>query len=86
MKRISIVLLLVASLLLSVQSARAAGHQEKKESPKKIAIRAGRLIDTRAGTVLNNAVILIEGEKITAVGKGLQITADAEVPSSISRE
>lgn len=51
----------------------------KQETPKRIAIRAGRLIDGRNGGPLNNAVILIEGEKITAVGTGLSVPAGAEV-------
>ncbi len=33
-----------------------------------IAIKAGRLIDTDAGTVLNNQVIIIRSGKIEAVG------------------
>jgi imidazolonepropionase-like amidohydrolase len=43
------------------------------------AIRAARLIDGKSEAVVNNAVILVENEKITAVGSGLQIPADAKV-------
>lgn len=43
------------------------------------AIRAPRLIDGKSETVVNNAVVLIENDKITAVGSGLQISADAKV-------
>ena len=43
------------------------------------AIRAARLIDSKSESVVNNAVVLIENDKITAVGSGLQIPADAKV-------
>ncbi|HKW34471.1 MAG TPA: amidohydrolase family protein [Candidatus Acidoferrum sp.] len=44
-----------------------------------VAIRAARLIDGKSETVVNNAVVSIENDKITAVGSGLQIPADAKV-------
>ena len=43
------------------------------------AIRSARLIDGKSEAVVNNAVILVENDKITAVGSGLQIPADAKV-------
>lgn len=43
------------------------------------AIRSARLIDGKTEAVVNNAVILVENDKITAVGSGLQIPADAKV-------
>ncbi|MGH9556851.1 MAG: amidohydrolase family protein [Terriglobales bacterium] len=43
------------------------------------AMKAGRLIDVEAGTVLTNQVILIEGGKIKAVGGDVQIPAGAKV-------
>jgi imidazolonepropionase-like amidohydrolase len=43
------------------------------------AIKAGRLIDPDAGTVLNDQVILVRDNKIEAVGKGLAIPAGARV-------
>jgi imidazolonepropionase-like amidohydrolase len=44
-----------------------------------IAIRAGRLFDARAGTMSNNQVILIRGDRITDVGAAVQIPAGARV-------
>ena len=79
MRRISIVLLILAALLWPIKSIRALSQQEKKDPPKKIAIRAGRLIDLKNGAAINNAVILIEGEKITAAGAGLAVPADTEI-------
>jgi imidazolonepropionase-like amidohydrolase len=43
------------------------------------AIRAGRLIDPDSGTVLTDQVILVQGNKIQAVGKGLAIPPGAKV-------
>jgi imidazolonepropionase-like amidohydrolase len=43
------------------------------------AIKAGRLIDPETATVLTDQVILIQGNKIQAVGKGLAIPPHASV-------
>jgi len=43
------------------------------------AIKAGRLVDPQAGTVLSDQIILIRDNKIEQVGKGLAIPADAKV-------
>ena len=44
-----------------------------------VAIRAGRLFDARGGTMLNNQVILVKGDRITDVGANLAIPAGARV-------
>ena len=43
------------------------------------AIKAGKMIDTDAGTVLSNQIILVKGGKIEAVGGNLSIPSDAKV-------
>lgn len=43
------------------------------------AIKAGRLLDPDTGTVATNQVIIIEGEKIKAVGANLTVPAGAKV-------
>ncbi|MEP6729829.1 MAG: amidohydrolase family protein [bacterium] len=48
-------------------------------TPTRVAIRAGRLIDGLGGAPMTDVVILVENDKITAVGKGLNIPADARV-------
>lgn len=53
--------------------------QQTDTAVKRIAIRAARLIDGKGGTPIGNAVILIEGDRITAVGSGLAIPRDARV-------
>jgi len=51
------------------------------QTPPAIAIRAGRLFDSKSGRIAENQVILVEGEKITAVGmaESVQIPARAQV-------
>ncbi|HEV7474765.1 MAG TPA: amidohydrolase family protein [Pyrinomonadaceae bacterium] len=62
MKR-ALVLIVVLSLLPTAALAQTAAR-----APKSILIKAGRLIDVRAGRVLENQGILVEGERIKAVG------------------
>ena len=57
----------------------AHAQQPDTTAPKRLAIRAARLIDGKGGAPITNAVILIEGERITAVGSGLAIPRDARV-------
>jgi imidazolonepropionase-like amidohydrolase len=64
--------------LLACVAFGQAGAQQA-DTTTRIAIRAGRLIDGRGGPPVANAVIIIEGERITAVGPGLTIPAGARV-------
>jgi imidazolonepropionase-like amidohydrolase len=59
---------------LSLVSALA-----QQSAARTIAIKCGRLLDVRGGTIINQAVILVEGERITAAGPNLMIPAGAEV-------
>lgn len=49
------------------------------QAPKVTVIKAGRLIDTVNGKVLENQTIIIEGDRIKAVGSNLTVPAGAEV-------
>ncbi len=49
------------------------------QAQKVVAIKAGRLLDPRTGTITNNAVIVVESGKIMAVGASVAIPANAEV-------
>ncbi len=63
---------LVPLLALSLTTAAA-------EPPAKLAVKAARLIDGKGGAPLADAVVLIEGDRITAVGSGLPIPTGAKV-------
>jgi imidazolonepropionase-like amidohydrolase len=68
----------VAEILLCVRGTGQAQEKEKAAA-KRIAIRAGRLIDGKSGTPIANALILVEGEKILSVSAGGAAPAGVEV-------
>jgi imidazolonepropionase-like amidohydrolase len=57
----------------------AAQGTPQAAPPARTAIRAARLIDGKGGAPLSDAVVLIEGDRITAVGRNLAIPAGATV-------
>jgi imidazolonepropionase-like amidohydrolase len=52
------------------QPAILPAQQATANPPKRLAIRAGRLIDGKSESPISNALILIEGEKIVSVTPG----------------
>jgi imidazolonepropionase-like amidohydrolase len=62
------------ALVLGLCLSSAAGV-----SAQVTAIKAARLVDPQAGSVLNDQVILIRDNKVEAVGKGLAIPPDAKI-------
>lgn len=56
--------------------AQVGARQTQTPAPARVAIKAGRLVNVRNGTVASNRYILIEGERIVSVGE----TAPAGVP------
>jgi imidazolonepropionase-like amidohydrolase len=76
--------LAVASLVMIAgmanQPLRAQGVG-KYFAPKDqvVAIRAGRLFDSRSGNILNNQVVLITGDRITDVGAAVELPAGTRV-------
>ncbi len=69
-RRPCVLYLLTAFLVAGVANA---------QTPAVTAIKAGRLIDPESGTAIANQVILIEGEKIKAVGASIAIPPGATV-------
>jgi len=78
-------LLFCASLAvaISVLASPAAQAQStgKYLAPKDqvIAIRAGRLFDSKSATMLTNQVVLVRGDRITDIGAGVAIPSGAAV-------
>jgi imidazolonepropionase-like amidohydrolase len=58
-----------------------AAFAAQAQGPTVIAIRAGRVFDSKSGKIADNQVILVEGEKITSVGtaESVQMPAGAQV-------
>src|ERR1043165_966885 len=77
MKLISCLLLL--SIALSLPACTQAQKSEKAQAPDRIAIRAARMLDVTRGQIINDAVIIVEGERITAVGSKLAIPQGTRV-------
>lgn len=72
--------ILISTLVLFIScTAVISGQQLPKPANKRIGIRAGRLIDCKSGTPVSNALILIEGDKITSVSPGGAAPSDVEL-------
>ncbi len=69
----------VAVTLWIAMPCAALEAREAGQSEQTVAIRAQRLIDGTGDKVLEDAVVLVEGEKISAVGSGLTIPANATI-------
>jgi imidazolonepropionase-like amidohydrolase len=69
--------LLIACALLAASPSLTA--QQPPPTTPTLALRAARLLDGRADAALTNAVILVSGEKITAVGSHLAIPPGTKV-------
>lgn len=72
-------LLTVALGLPSLFAQTSSSENSQTTHPHPIAIRAALLLDGKSDAPIRNAVILIEGEKITAVGSHLAIPAGATI-------
>jgi imidazolonepropionase-like amidohydrolase len=68
--RFAAVLLLAAGMVLSAQ---------QKTGRVRLAIKAARLVDPKAGRIVENPVILVEGDRFAAVGRGIDVPADTRV-------
>src|SRR5215469_7395042 len=73
-------MLTVAVAALSCQSAVAQGvGMYFAPKDQVVAIRAGRLFDSRSGTIQNNQVVLIRGDRIAEVGGAVEVPSGAIV-------
>ena len=73
MKRTLVSLLITLTLLQTVMATQT----KPATAPTVVLIKAGQMIDTRAGRVVENQGILVEGERIKAVGPFAQVSASA---------
>jgi imidazolonepropionase-like amidohydrolase len=77
-----LVLALLSICLLPefLQGIEQAGTEaQSKPSARQIAIRCGRLVDGNSTSPIAGAVVVIEGERIAAVGRDAKIPPGAEV-------
>src|SRR5260221_13973647 len=76
--KLSVAVVAVIGIMFCV---RGTGQAQEKEraAAKKIAVRAGRLIDGKSDTPIANALIMVEGERIVSVSGGGTAPAGVEV-------
>ena len=70
--------LLPAFFLLLTTGARAQ-VREQPGAARPVAIRAARLLDVRGGEIINNAVIVVEGDRVKAVGRNVAVPPGARI-------
>jgi imidazolonepropionase-like amidohydrolase len=77
---VAVLLALSLATALHAQGGIASAPAKFLVTPTQVvAIRAGRLFDSRTGTIANSQIILIRGDRITDVGPSIPIPADARV-------
>jgi hypothetical protein len=68
------------ALWLSLSLCTIAQAQGPSAQPKRIAVRAARMLNVRSGNVVNNAVVIVENGRIQAAGKFADLIAVAGDP------
>jgi hypothetical protein len=68
---VAVLLLLFANPLISQTTKAADAHL--------VVVRAAKMLDVKAGKVVANPVVIIEGERIKEAGPGLAVPAGARV-------
>jgi imidazolonepropionase-like amidohydrolase len=77
---VAVLLALSVATILHAQAGIASAPAKFLAAPTQVvAIRAGRLFDSRPGTIANNQIVLIRGDRIADVGPSVTIPADARV-------
>ncbi|HEY1309059.1 MAG TPA: amidohydrolase family protein [Vicinamibacterales bacterium] len=69
----------LSTVLLGQGGIASAPAKFLAPATQTIAIRAGRLFDSRAGTMAANQIVLIRGDRIADVGPSISIPSDARV-------
>src|SRR5688572_25768521 len=77
---VALLLALCLAAALHAQGGIASAPAKFLVAPAQVvAIRAGRLFDSRTGSMLSNQIILIRGDRIADVGPAVAIPSDARV-------
>ena len=71
--------LLALLLLLSLPTCTRTQNATTQTRASLLALRAARMFDPTSGQTIKDAVIIVEGDKVVAVGAGLSIPRDAKV-------
>jgi imidazolonepropionase-like amidohydrolase len=71
--------LLVIPTIIIVCLSSTISAQKQSEKSAQVVIRATHLLDVNKGALLDNAVVIVDGTRISAVGSGLSIPAGINV-------
>lgn len=73
--------LLWSLILILVSLTLPGGGSQTRQgtTPRRLALRAGRMLDVRQGRLMENPVVIIEGDKIARVGPNLSIPPGTEI-------
>ncbi|HKQ99947.1 MAG TPA: amidohydrolase family protein [Pyrinomonadaceae bacterium] len=69
-------LVLALSFIVSLAHGQTA---QNAQGPRRVAVRAARMLDVKSGNIVTDAVVIIEGTRVTAAGSKLTVPAGAEV-------
>jgi imidazolonepropionase-like amidohydrolase len=72
-------LLALSTTLWLPGCARTQNRPAAATANTRVVIRAARMLDVRRGEIIPDAVVVVEGDRITAVGANVSIPADAKV-------
>src|SRR5881227_574750 len=72
-------LLLALLLLFSLPTCTRTQNATTQPRAAVLALRAARMFDPASGQTIKDAVIIVEGDKVSAVGAGLSIPREAKV-------
>jgi imidazolonepropionase-like amidohydrolase len=69
--------IIAVAAMVGLSGDRPRAQERKFVTPptQVVAIRAGHLFDSKSGSLLNNQVVLIRGDRITDVGASVTIPA-----------
>jgi len=70
---------LLAAALAGVAPCSAQQPAAGPPPPRRVAVRAARMIDPASATVVRSAVVLIEGDRIAAAGPNVQVPKGVQV-------
>ena len=71
--------LLILSITFSLPSCISAQRTENSQATNRLAIRAARMLDVTSGQLITDPIILVEGERITAVGSRLAVPPGTKI-------
>ena len=72
-------LLLALLLALSLPTCTRPQNVSRQAPAERLALRAARMLDVSSGQIVRDAVIIVEGEKVSAAGANLAVPRDARV-------